>query len=83
MKRRPCWDSETGTANPLAEMELAPTNKAATNLLGSTFGMTRNNRTTYHSGLDLYVDPGTPIYSMFDGVVGGPYVVEQPLTILR
>ena len=41
--------------------------------------MTRNNRTTYHSGLDLYADPGTPIYSMFDGVVGGPYVVEQPL----
>ena len=41
--------------------------------------MTRNNRTTYHSGLDLYADPGTPIYSMFDGVVGGPNVVEQPL----
>ena len=77
--KRPCWDSETGIANPLVEMKLAPTNKAATNLLGSTFGMTRNNRTTYHSGLDLYADPGTPIYSMFDGVVGGPYVVEQPL----
>lgn len=77
--KRPCWDSETGTANPLVEMELAPTNKAATNLLGSTFGMTRNNRTTYHRGLDLYADPGTPIYSMFDGLVGGPYVTEQPL----
>ncbi len=77
--KRPCWDSETGTANPLVEMELAPTNKAATNLLGSTFGMTRSGGSQFHSGLDLYADPGTPIYSMFDGVVTWPYVTEQPL----
>ena len=77
--KRPCWDSEKGTANPLVEMELAPTNKAATNLLGSTFGMTRSGGSQFHSGLDLYADPGTPIYSMFDGVVTWPYVTEQPL----
>lgn len=79
--KRPCWDSETGYANPLVEMELAPTDKAATNIAGATFGMTRSGGTQFHSGLDLYAVPGTPIYSMFDGVVTGPYVTEQPTKV--
>ena len=76
--KRPCWDKETGKANPLVEMELAPTDKADKQILGATFGMTRFSRTRKHSGLDLYAEPGTPIYSMFDGVVALPYVTEQP-----
>lgn len=33
-----------------------------------------------HNGLDLYVEPGTPIYSMFDGVVNSQiYVTQQPM----
>lgn len=76
--KRPCWDKETGKANPLVEMELAPTDKEDKQILGATFGMTRFSRTRKHSGLDLYAEPGTPIYSMFDGVVALPYVTEQP-----
>lgn len=79
--KRPCWDSETGTANPLVEMELAPTDKNNKQILGATYGMTRDSRTKKHNGLDLYAEPGTPIYSMFDGVVTWPYVTEQPTKV--
>lgn len=79
--KRPCWDSETGIANPLVEMELAPTDKNNKQILGATYGMTRDSRIKKHNGLDLYAEPGTPIYSMFDGVVTWPYVTEQPTKV--
>lgn len=76
---RPCLDTLTGIMNPLIEMSLAPSNTWSPNYKGATFGNTRNNG-KFHSGLDLYAEPGTPIYSMFDGVVSNEhYVTEQPM----
>jgi len=78
---RPCLDTLTGIMNPLKEMELAPSNTWGTNYKGATFGYTRYGKDglTLHSGLDLYAEPGTEVFSMFDGTVGEPYVTEQPM----
>ena len=84
---RPCLDTLTGIMNPLIEMSLAPSNTWSSNYKGATFGKTRygkdkNGKTvsTYHRGLDLYAEPGTPIFSMFDGVVNSQiYVTHQPM----
>lgn len=77
---RPCYDAERGVYNPLKEMILAPTGKKVTNYIGSTFGMTRHGGTKSHQGLDLYAEPGTPVYAMYDGEIARnhSYVVEQP-----
>lgn len=76
---RPCLDTLTGIMNPLIEMSLAPSNTWSSNYKGATFGKTRTNG-KFHSGLDLYAEPGTPIYSMFDGVINGTiYITEQPM----
>lgn len=76
---RPCLDTLTGIMNPLIEMSLAPSNTWSSNYKGATFGKTRNNG-KFHNGLDLYAEPGTPIYSMFDGVINGTiYITEQPM----
>ena len=51
-------------------------------LLGGTYGYVRYNvkgQKTFHSGLDLYAQPGTEIYAMIDGVIDNKkYVTEQP-----
>ncbi|MBR1926930.1 MAG: M23 family metallopeptidase [Bacteroidales bacterium] len=83
---RPCWDLETDTMNPLVNMSLAPTSTWTTNFRGSTYGDTRrvpNENGTLvsrkHNGLDLAASVGTPVYSMFDGVVSSDsYVTSQP-----
>lgn len=77
---RPCYDAERGVYNPLKEMILAPTGKKVKNYIGSTFGMTRYGGTKSHKGLDLYAEPGTPVYAMYDGEISKveAYVVEQP-----
>ena len=78
--KKPCLNEETGIMNPLAEMKLAPTGKDATNFIGSTFGHTRYGGSTFHSGIDLYAEPGTPLYAMCDGTISTTerYVTEQP-----
>ena len=76
---RPCLDTLTGKMNPLIEMTLAPSNTWSNNYKGATFGRTRAGG-KFHSGIDLYAEPGTPIYSMFDGIVSNSnYVTEQPM----
>ena len=76
---RPCLDTLTGIMNPLMEMELAPSNTWSSNYKGATFGKTRVG-SKFHSGLDLYAEPGAPIYSMFNGVVSdNNYITEQPM----
>ena len=88
---RPCLDTLTGIMNPLMEMSLAPSNTWSKNYKGATYGMTRYKEIesdtgvkmtvpAKHNGIDLYAEPGTPIYSMFDGVVSKKsYVTEQPM----
>lgn len=81
----PCWDKSTGVGNPLVEMSLAPTGRWNTNFIGSTFGNTRwwNGQKKNHSGIDLYAEPGTPLYAMCDGRISmtQKYVTVQPMRI--
>lgn len=73
----PCRDSQKGITNPLYEMSIAPA--GGWNYKGGTFGMTRKqliqvDTTTCwikkrHDGLDLKAIPGTPVYSLYQGVV--------------
>ena len=81
--KKPCLNEETGIMNPLAEMKLAPTGKGATNFIGSTFGHTREGGSKFHDGIDLYAEPGTPLYAMCDGTISRSerYVTEQPVRI--
>ncbi len=74
-----CKDINGNKANPLGKMELAPA--GGTNIPGATFGDTRideNGQPKEHGGLDLAGPEGTPIYSMFEGVIDEKYVIEQP-----
>lgn len=84
---RPCYDAERGMFNPLMEMSLAPSNTYSSNYKGATFGWTRyyeGGDLKFHNGLDLYAEPGMPIYSMLDGVVSDyHYCDEQPNRVGR
>lgn len=63
----PCSDEMKGVTNPLKEMGVAPS--GGWNYKGGTYGKTRNDGKTNHTGLDLRAIPGTSIYSMYSGVV--------------
>lgn len=83
---RPCYDALKDVMNPLMEMLLAPSNiwdKA--NFKGATFGKTRimdDGSVQDHNGLDLYAEPGTPIFAMYDGVISADhYICNQPMRI--
>lgn len=75
----PCRNLSTGKANPLITMGLMAPNDY--NFRGARFGYTRvdkNGDKKFHSGIDLVAGLNTPVYAMFNGVIVGPYVVEQP-----
>jgi Membrane proteins related to metalloendopeptidases len=58
--------------NPLDNMSVAPTisGKASQGLFGAV--RTRTDGTKYtHNGIDLYAEPGTPIYATQDGIITG------------
>ena len=78
--RPPCRDNDKGITNPVKEMRVAATNTWG-DAKGGTYGYTRryrDGRPKWHGGLDLYAEPGTPLYAMIDGVIGSRYVTEQP-----
>lgn len=45
---------------------------------GNNFGYTRSNNST-HWGVDVYVDPGSPVYAPFDAEVTFIQVTESPV----
>ena len=67
----PCVDLERGVANPLKKMSVAAT--ASGSYVNGTFkalrGYYEDGTPRYHWGIDLYAKPGTPVYSMYSGVV--------------
>lgn len=63
----PCIDILTGKGNPLAVMSITPA--GGWNYYGGTFGNTRNGGKRSHQGIDFCAQPGTPVFSMLDGVV--------------
>lgn len=68
---RPCLDKATGKANPLTNMSIASSSSWG-NYRGGTFGKTRtdqNGNLKQHNGIDLSAEVGTPVHSMFDGVI--------------
>ena len=79
---RPCYDKERNITNPLKSMKIAAPKSGR--LLGGTYGHVRYNvkgQKTFHSGLDLYAQPGTEIYAMIDGIIYeniSYYITEQP-----
>lgn len=70
--QKPCVDRATGKGNPLVKMSIA-SSASWGNWFGGTFGKTRTDETTgeakFHAGVDLAADPGTPVFSMLDGVI--------------
>lgn len=83
---RPCYDAAKHVMNPLMEMLLAPSNTwDKANFKGATFGKTRildDGSAHDHNGLDLYAEPGTPIFAMYDGVISADhYICNQPMRI--
>lgn len=69
-KQLPCISADKVSV-PLLKMNVAPSS-AWTNWEGGTFGYTRwrgGTKTKYHSGLDLAAEPGTEVFSMYDGTI--------------
>ena len=67
----PCMDLERGVANPLKKMSVAATGSGS--YINGTYkalrGYYEDGTPRYHWGIDLYAKVGTPVYSMYDGVV--------------
>jgi hypothetical protein len=77
-KKTPCNDKENNKANPLIKMELTPPEGSL--IKAATFGNTRKDEyqaDLFHQGIDFAGAVGTPVYSMFDGVVT-MHVTKQP-----
>lgn len=80
----PCRNKMTGKANPTREMRVAASNGSG-NYLGGTYGYTRYLRDgslKKHNGLDIAADLGTPVFSMYDGVIT-KVVSDFPDTYVR
>ena len=67
----PCMDLERGVANPLRRMNVAATGSGS--YVNGTFkavrGWYEDGTPRYHWGIDLEAKAGTPVYSMYSGVV--------------
>ena len=67
----PCVDRERGVANPLKQMSVAATGSGS--YVNGTFkaqrGWYEDGTPRYHWGIDLYAKPGTPVYSMYSGII--------------
>lgn len=63
----PCKDLNKGY-NPLSYMCLAPTQSGS--IVGATYGNTRYGGTKSHDGIDFAAEVGTPVYAMYDGIIG-------------
>ena len=67
----PCVDRERGAANPLKQMSVAATGSGS--YVNGTFkaqrGWYEDGTPRYHWGIDLYAKPGTPVYSMYSGII--------------
>ena len=79
----PCMRQDH-TTNPLINMSVAPSGFNWDNWNGGTFGWTRSDYNKagelvpkYHSGLDLAAPEGTPVYSMYDGVVERTFITAR------
>lgn len=65
--KKPCFDNDTGEANPLLNMKISTDNKG---WKSNTWGYVRYSGTKFHDGLDLLGQPGvTVVYSMYGGTV--------------
>ena len=67
----PCVDREREVANPLKRMNVAATGSGS--YVNGTFmavrGRYEDGTPRYHWGIDLEAKLGTPVYSMYDGVI--------------
>lgn len=69
----PCENKDANIINPLIEMSVAASGSinedgdAWLNWIGGTFGMTRSSGKKRHTGIDLYAEPGTPVYAVYGG----------------
>ena len=63
----PCFDNDRGLTNPTKQMSVAATSSGS--FYGGTFGMTRDEGTTRHTGIDIAAQPGTELYAMYSGTV--------------
>ena len=67
----PCRDSTNNKMNPLKEMRIAAT-KSGSYLNGTYMALRGNDKKgkpVYHRGMDFFAEIGTPIYSMYTGVI--------------
>ena len=67
----PCVDREREAANPLRQMAVAAT--ASGSYVNGTYkalrGYNEDGTPRYHWGIDLAAKPGTPVYSMYSGII--------------
>ena len=67
----PCIDRERDVVNPLKKMSVAAT--ASGNYVNGTYkalrGYYEDGTPRYHWGIDLYAKVGTPVYSMYSGII--------------
>ena len=67
----PCMDRERGVVNPLKRMSVAATGSGS--YVNGTYkalrGYYEDGTPRYHWGIDLYAKPGTPVYSMYPGII--------------
>lgn len=63
----PCGDANA--SDPLMEMAIQASGAGGWNLVGGTYGYTRNGGSTKHRGMDFSCPVGTPVHATHSGVV--------------